>query len=287
MRIACLQFNPVIYQVAQNMERADAILRDAAPQNLDLLMLPELAFSGYNHPDLPSITPFLEPTGSGSSTRWAIATARRLNCHVSVGYPEITTTTSPQRYNSVVLISPEGEIVTNYRKSFLYYTDETWATEGDAGFYAGNIEGLGDVSMGICMDLNPYQFSAPWTKYEFSTHAVTTASTLILLTMAWLSGDPDVAPISAAAKPHLHTLSYWLERLNPLIEAKWHEEVFVALCNRCGSEGTSHYVGTSVVMGIQRGEVRLYGFVGQGEEKLLLVDTANQGSATLLLPEGN
>ncbi len=55
------------------------------------------------------------------------------------------------RYNSVVLVSPTGEVLVNYRKSFLYYTDETWAEEGKQGFFAGTLPRLGQVAMGICM----------------------------------------------------------------------------------------------------------------------------------------
>lgn len=58
--------------------------------------------------------------------------------------------TSPEYYNSAVTVNSEGQVVANYRKSFLYYTDETWALEGP-GFYDGEIEGLGNVAMGICM----------------------------------------------------------------------------------------------------------------------------------------
>lgn len=47
-------------------------------------------------------------------------------------------------------MNPDGETIANYRKSFLYYTDETWALEGPDGFYDGEIEGLGNVAMGIC-----------------------------------------------------------------------------------------------------------------------------------------
>lgn len=47
-------------------------------------------------------------------------------------------------------MNSEGETIANYRKSFLYYTDETWALEGPDGFYDGEIEGLGNVAMGIC-----------------------------------------------------------------------------------------------------------------------------------------
>lgn len=43
----------------------------------------------------------------------------------------------------------DGETIANYRKSFLYATDETWALEGDDGFFAGDIPGLGNAAMGI------------------------------------------------------------------------------------------------------------------------------------------
>lgn len=53
-------------------------------------------------------------------------------------------------YNSAITVNPEGETIANYRKTFLYYTDETWALEGQDGFYGGEIDGLGKVAMGIC-----------------------------------------------------------------------------------------------------------------------------------------
>jgi hypothetical protein len=46
MRIGCLQFAPQVGDVNNNMNRADAVLSKAAPEDLDLLVLPELAFSG-------------------------------------------------------------------------------------------------------------------------------------------------------------------------------------------------------------------------------------------------
>ncbi len=56
---------------------------------------------------------------------------------------------NPEYYNSIIAVNADGETITNYRKSFLYYTDETWALEGK-GFYADKIESLGNVAMGIC-----------------------------------------------------------------------------------------------------------------------------------------
>ena len=49
MRIGCLQFSPVKADVNNNLSRADAVLLRQDPadvENLDLLVLPELAFTG-------------------------------------------------------------------------------------------------------------------------------------------------------------------------------------------------------------------------------------------------
>jgi predicted amidohydrolase len=40
------QFAPQVGDVDNNLNRADAVLSKANPQNLDILVLPELAFSG-------------------------------------------------------------------------------------------------------------------------------------------------------------------------------------------------------------------------------------------------
>lgn len=74
---------------------------------------------------------------------------------MTVGYPEKVSSpkwpASPEYYNSAITVNSDGETIANYRKSFLYDTDEAWALEGPDGFYGGSIDGLGEVAMGICM----------------------------------------------------------------------------------------------------------------------------------------
>lgn len=111
--------------------------------------------TGYNFRSLQHISPYLEPTTAGISSLWARTTALKHNCVVTVGYPEKVDVTprwptSPEYYNSAIVVNPEGETIANYRKSFLYYTDETWALEGPDGFYDGEIPGLGNTAIGIC-----------------------------------------------------------------------------------------------------------------------------------------
>lgn len=112
-------------------------------------------FPGYNFKSLQHIASYLEPSGSGITSLWSRTTALKYNCLVAAGYPEkvdptVKWPTDPEYYNSVIIVNGEGETVANYRKSFLYYTDETWALEGKEGFFEGYIPGLGHTSMGIC-----------------------------------------------------------------------------------------------------------------------------------------
>lgn len=124
------------------------------------------------------------------------------------------------------------------------------------------------------MDINPYRFTTSWREYEFAYHALANSPSLILLTMAWLDAGSGSDPYCPAGVPDVQSLSYWLERFKPLIEAKGENEVLIALCNRCGDEGNAYYAGTSCVLGVRRGEVISYGLLGKGQEKLLVVDTA-------------
>ncbi|MCJ1239804.1 Carbon-nitrogen hydrolase [Varicellaria rhodocarpa] len=345
MRIACLQFNPKLGQVASNISHADNLLAQVDLEKLDLLVLPELAFTGYNYSSLSSILPYLEPTASGASTKWAFSTASRLNCIVSVGYPEKTSThvsissrsalnpSSTANYNSTITVSPDRQILAHYRKTHLYYTDETWAHESDTGWLTTNLplafhsntgekykplaststpngpvsavqNGL-PTAFGICMDLNPHLFTAPWTAYEFASHALRTNAHLVVLSTAWTLAAPtsissssslptsqthtstptqdSPSPLSIPPEdpqtPSHKTLTYWLMRLTPLLssssslDSSSPAERIVVIANRCGKERDVTYAGTSTVMALEGGTVRVWGSMGEGEEGVLVVDT--------------
>ncbi|KAI1100150.1 carbon-nitrogen hydrolase [Jackrogersella minutella] len=293
MKIACLQFAPQVGDVDNNLNRADAILNKANPQDLDLLVLPELAVTGYNFRSLRDISPFLEPTGAGISSVWARTTALKYNCTTIVGYPEKIDIsrqwpTSPEYYNSALIVNQDGDTVGNYRKSHLYYTDETWALEG-SGFFGGRLPGIdGNVAMGICMDINPYKFEAPWHAFEFAFHVLDTHANVVVLSMAWLTTEDFGVYSSKSSEPDLDTLTYWLTRLEPLIRAETEEEIIVIFANRTGVEDNAVYAGTSAVIGIQGGEVNVYGVLSRGAKELLVVDTEKAPYAKLVYrPQGD
>lgn len=322
MHIVTLQLDAVLGDVEGNIRKANELLSSQkdVQKELDLLVLPELAFSGtsmhiqsyhvaieiyrlglrafflqrigYNYASYADIEPYLEPTSAGPSTLWAQRTAQSLQCVVAIGYPEKDVSITPLRaYNSLVFVNALGEVIAHTRKCFLYYTDETWAVEGQ-GFFTGKLplgissKATKKVAAGICMDINPYKFQAPWTAYEFANHALTSGAEVVVLSMAWLTRLSMSDLQKQSTQPDLDTVRYWLERLKPLRGSSGHiQEVIVVFANRCGEEGEApligpvRYAGSSTVMGFRRRngqferEVRIWEMLGRAEEGVLSVDT--------------
>jgi protein N-terminal amidase len=136
-----------------------------------------MALSGYMFSKPSEVVPYLEQKKKGPTSMLVSELAARLQCHVIAGYPEaledgataaIVNGSAPPSYsaeqvqgvvqpdamvgyNSAVLAAPSGEIVGNYRKTFLFETDKNWSREGDGFSYFDLPAPLGRVSIGICM----------------------------------------------------------------------------------------------------------------------------------------
>ncbi|SPN99918.1 uncharacterized protein DNG_02770 [Cephalotrichum gorgonifer] len=293
MKIGCLQFSPVKGDVNNNLSRADAVLLRENPDYLDLLVLPELAFSGSNFKSLQDIYPHLEPTGSGISSLWARTVALKYGCTVIAGYPEkvdvsLKWPASPEYYNSAIIINDEGETAGGYRKSHLYGADEAWALEGQDGFFCGEVAGYKETTLGISMDITPYRFQAPWISFEFAFHILNVRSNLVIVSMAWPTNHEASLFNCEPQEPDMESLMYWLSRLEPLIHNENGEETIVVFANRAGSDEEVVYAGTSAVVGIRDGEVSVYGILGRCDQGLLVVDTDEEPYGKLVYrPEGS
>ncbi|CAG8141384.1 unnamed protein product [Penicillium salamii] len=276
MKIATLQLAPQLGDIQGNIERANGLLKSSKMTTPDMLVLPEMALTGYNFPSLDAVKPYLEPAGDGPSASWARETAKRLQCKVCVGYPEIEKDSqNPDQvtyYNSLLVVDEKGEVIHNYRKSFLYYTDETWAAEGqvERGFKEIPIqEQQIATSFGICMDINPYKFEAPFDKWEFATRVLGSKSQLVILSMAWLTLLSREELDALKGKPEMDTFNYWLQRFWPLLQTKMKHEVdidgktvspkkiVIVFANRAGEEppadetkSPARYAGTSTIIAV-------------------------------------
>ncbi|SCU86847.1 LAFA_0E03378g1_1 [Lachancea sp. 'fantastica'] len=216
LRIAVIQLNPQIGHVSETIARVNALISRIEKYKPDIVVFPEFALSGYNFHSRQQIEPYLNTAGQGPEWDLCQRISRQLSCVTVMGYPEKGDDRSEQvNYNSVIVVNSKGELAFNYRKSFLYQTDEEWGcSENPAGFQtfklpfakkARDSDGrLHDISIksavGICMDLSPYKFEAPFQDFEFSSFHAENATELILFPMAWLS---SVSVTSSTENPSL------------------------------------------------------------------------------------
>jgi hypothetical protein len=81
-------------------------------------------------------------------------------------------------------------------------------------------------------------------------------------------------PVSPIQFLEMGPLSQWLVQLEPIIRGETKDEIICVFANRTGTTDGMVYAGTSAVLGIHAGEVKIYGMLGQHEEELLVVDTS-------------
>lgn len=273
MRVACLQFDPQLKCRIANQDRAESLLQSVAGP-LDLLMLPEMAFTGYCFEGRDEILPFCEVARSGPTATWCQIMARRLGCAVLAGFPERAD--DGRLFNSAVAVDRHGEVQHVHRKHFLYMTDETWATEGPA-FTHASLPGLGRCAFGICMDVNPHQFKAPADRFEFASHLFRPPlehherprhhqlnANWILLTNNWLRNPADT---DIGDEEHCRYLvNYWAHRLSPALD----QPAVAIIANRVGLERGTRFAGCSCVIDLRTRT--LLGRLNGLQEAILIVD---------------
>ena len=147
-RVAAIQFNPRQGEKAENTERLLQLVEEAALQEARLIVLPEMATTGYCWTSRDEVAPYVEPI-PGPTTQRFQEVAARYSCYIALGLPELDPS-SGVYYNSLALIGPEGVIGT-YRKVHSYIAEPRWARDGDVGFPVWETP-LGRLSAMICMD---------------------------------------------------------------------------------------------------------------------------------------
>lgn len=147
-RVAAVEFNPELFEFERNLERAVAVITEAAEAGARLIVLPEAALSGYIYRDLPQLLPYLDEIPGRATAAIAEVTARH-RCHVAIGIAEIDRATG-LTYNSGALVGPDGYIG-KYRKNGLNPSDIAWFRPGNTGYPVFDTE-LGGIALVICYD---------------------------------------------------------------------------------------------------------------------------------------
>ncbi|MBP1933360.1 nitrilase-related carbon-nitrogen hydrolase [Ammoniphilus resinae] len=151
---AAIQFNPTLGQKEENIQQCLDRCREAASHGAKLVVLPEMATTGYCFFNREEIKGEVEPIPGPTTERFE-QMAKQFSCYIVLGMAEVDPLTDIY-YNSAVLIGPQG-IIGKYRKTHLYAADTKWSKEGDLGFPVFETE-LGKIGCLICMD---YTFFEP------------------------------------------------------------------------------------------------------------------------------
>ena len=152
MITAAVQFRPDRADLAGSRVRLAEIASQAA-QEADLVVLPELAVSGYVFADRAEAMAVAEDR-FGPTFQALSEVARRHNSWIVCGFVEHA---NHHLYNSALVIDHEGRLAGCYRKTLLFELDELWASvgEGDYGLFRTP---WGSFTVAVCMDLNDDRF---------------------------------------------------------------------------------------------------------------------------------
>ena len=127
LRIAAAQLGPVNLadSRASVVKRLVAMLREAASMGAKFVVFPELAFTTFfprywYEDEKEAEKKFFEASMPSPETQPLFDEARKHGIGFYIGYAELTEEEGkPHRYNTAILVSPEGTIVGKYRKIHL------------------------------------------------------------------------------------------------------------------------------------------------------------------------
>jgi N-carbamoylputrescine amidase len=127
VRIAVAQYEPRVGELDANRSQAVRWATAAATQGANLIVLPELASSGYVFADENEAQRCAEDPDDGPTVRALRDVCAEHGCYIVAGLNERD---GDCRHNSAVLVGASGRLAT-YRKLHLFYNEQSWFEPGD------------------------------------------------------------------------------------------------------------------------------------------------------------
>ena len=144
LRVGYYQFRP---RFGRPRENCDRVLHRLSRVDADLIVLPELPFTGYLFRDRRELAGMVEDPRSSSIVDDLIALCRRRDFFLVTGFAEKD---GDRCFNSSLLLGPRG-IRRTYRKLHLFNKEKRWFDPGDLPFAVDRLRGA-RVGMMICFD---------------------------------------------------------------------------------------------------------------------------------------
>jgi predicted amidohydrolase len=221
VRIACIQMEPRVGRKQANVDKSLALIDTAARDGANVVVLPELANSGYVFESREEAFQLAEEIPTGATTAAWSAAASEHGLHIVAGIAERD---GGALYNSAVVIGPDGYIGT-FRKVHLWNEENLFFEPGNLGFPVFHTP-VGRIGAMICYD--------GWFPEGFRLLALQGAD-LICIPTNWVPIPGQDTKREAMA--------------NILCMAAAHSNsVFVAAADRVGTERGQPFIGQSVIV---------------------------------------
>lgn len=207
--VALVQFAPLLGNIESNINSLDYLLKAV---KADIIVLPELASTGYAFPNRSDAFQCAESVDNSSYIRFLTSQAASLHCFIVSGFNERD---ENNLYNSAILVGPSG-LIGKYRKIHLFWNESDIFEPGDLGLPVFEVAGL-KLGLLVCFD---WMFPEVWR--------------ILALKDVDLVAHPSnlVLPFCQQAVA-VHALC---------------NRFYIATANRIGSEGSLHFTGGSVLV---------------------------------------
>jgi len=212
---------PHVGDVAGNVEKAAGYVDQAAKEGARLIVLPELANSGYVFETRDEAFELSETIGEGEASKTFMTLCRDHGCWIVTGLNERY---GDKLFNSSVMFGPDGHVGT-FRKVHLWNEENLFFEPGDLGFPVWHTP-LGRIATNICYDI--------WFPESFRLIALQGAD-IVCVPTNWVpipGQDPNreaMANILCMAAAHANS-------------------VFVAAADRIGTERGQPFIGQSLIV---------------------------------------
>lgn len=149
LRVGLAQLSLGALDVERNVAHTVDAVEKAAAEGARVVVLPELASSGYVLHE-PLLRPVAEDVArpGPALTAWS-GVAARTGTTVVAGFPEIA---SGRLYNAVAVFGPDGARCGHYRKLHLFAGEQDVFSPGDLGLPVVEVDGL-RLGVVVCYDL--------------------------------------------------------------------------------------------------------------------------------------
>lgn len=226
VRVAVVQFNPQVgvENLKANAEAVYERLNRAVAEGANLIVLPELATTGYTFESRDEAYAHAELVPSGATVAGWVDFAATHDVYVVGCLPELD---GVELFDTAVLVGPDGYIG-KYRKTHLWNEEKLFFSPGDLGYPVFHTK-IGRIGLLVCWDI--------WFP-ETARIVAQQGADIICIPTGWVWTPPPLYDASGTCMAAYLTMT-----------AAHVNNVFIATADRIGTERTSGFMGNSLIAG--------------------------------------